>query len=128
MCEWRDMECALFLALILLITCLWRADRTGGCLFLCTLLCTLFTPSFLWPPPPGCQSLNILCVCRDARVISVSLSCGWPQTATAETVEIHTHTQYMLCVCGVWCGWGGGHIAFYVPSELYIEADHTTVV
>lgn len=51
---------------------------------------------FIYPPPlcghPSrhCQSLNILCVCRDARVIRVSLSCGWPQTATAETVETHT--------------------------------------
>lgn len=84
-------------------------------------------PLFSVATPPGCQSLNILCVCRDARVIRMSLSCGWPQTATAETVEIHKlSVQYMLCVCGV--GGGGGHIAFYVPSELYIEADHTTVV
>lgn len=63
-------------------------------------------PLFSVATPPGCQSLNILCVCRDAHVIRVSLSCGWPQTATAETVEIHTHTHSTCCVCVVWVGGG----------------------
>lgn len=116
-CTWRDMECTLFLALILLRTCLWWADRTGECLF--CIVYFIHPPPFCGHPSRLCQSLNILCACRDARVIRVSLSCGWPQTATAETVEIHTlGVQYMA----------GGHIAWYVPSELYIEADHTTVV
>lgn len=84
------------------------------------LYCVLYSPpAFCCHPSKSCQSLNILCVCRDACVIRVSLSCGWPQTATAETVEIHTlGVQYAV----------GGHIAWYIPPELYIEADHTTVV
>lgn len=113
---WRDMECAPFLALILLWTFSWRPDRTGGCLF-----CNVYFiyPSFLWPL---LQALSIFKypVCAETLVLSGCLYhvAGHKQPRPRPLKSTHW----------VYSTRQRSHIAWYVPSELYIEADHTTVV
>lgn len=84
------------------------------------LCCVLYLPlPFCGHPSRHCQSLNILCACAEMLALSACLYhvAGHKQPLPRPL----KHTQ------GVQYEWGG-HIAWYVLSELYIEADHTTVV